>query len=149
MKKTLTMILIANGSQSKFYSHDGPGKGLAALENFNMKHDVLHAKDIQADKPGRTHDSQGGQRHAMEYSSDPQDTDMLRFAREIAERTENAMNQINADRIIVVSSPHMLANLRRSFSSSVQKKLLAEIDKDLTKIPDMELPSHLNEVLIF
>ena len=149
MKKNTTLILIANGSQAKFYSHDGPGKELIALPNFNMTHKVLQAKDIQADKPGRIQDSQGMQRHAMEYKSDPKDEDLVHFARKVAERTEDAVDQINAGRIVVVSSPHMLAGLRQSLSRSVKQKVHTEIDKDLTKTADMDLPSHLDDVLVF
>ena len=147
MKKTRTLILIANGSRAKFLSHSGPGKGLSTLRDLSLERDVLHTRDIQADKPGRTHDRSGRHRHAMEYSSDPQETELSHFADQCAQRAETTLSDSSFDRIIVVSSPDMLSYLRRSLAPAVQKKVYAEIDKDLTQIPDTDLPSHFRKVL--
>lgn len=148
MKKITTLIVIANGSKAKFFTNEGPGKGLLARPEFNIDAETLHARDIQADKPGRTFDRTGNQRHAMEYSSDPQDTEMSLFAKKITARVEGAFHDSKFDRIIIASSPHMLADLRKFIPPSLHSSIYAEIDKDLTQIPEPELPSHFTDVLV-
>ena len=147
MKKTTTLIVIANGTRAKFFANEGPGKGLLARPELSMDEKLLHARDIQADKPGRTFDSKGGNRHAMEYSSDPQDTEKSLFAKKIAERLESTFYDLKFDRTIIAASPHILANLRKFISPTLHSKIYAEIDKDLTKIPEPELTSHFTDVL--
>ena len=148
MKKTTTLIVIANGSEAKFFHHEGPGKGLLAHPELNLDAKMLHARDIQADKPGRTFDRMGGQRHAMEYPSDPQDTELSLFARKITQRLEGAFHESKFDRIIIAASPHMLAKLRKFLSPSLCGKIHAQINKDLTQIPDADLPAHFSDVLV-
>lgn len=148
MKKTTTLIVIANGSEAKFFHHEGPGKGLLAHPELNLDAKMLHARDIQADKPGRTFDRMGGQRHAMEYPSDPQDTELSLFAKKITQRLEGTFHDSKFDRIIIAASPQMLAKLRKLVSPSLGDKIHAQINKDLTQIPEPELPSHFANVLV-
>jgi protein required for attachment to host cells len=147
MRKTTTLIVIANGSEAKFFHHEGRGKGLLAHPELNLDGKTLHARDIQADKPGRTFDRMGGQRHAMEYSSDPQDTALTLFARKITERLESTFQGSKFDRIIIAASPHMLAKLRKFLSPALGGRIYAQINKDLTQIPTPDLPSHFADVL--
>jgi len=147
MKTIRTLILIANGSRAKFLLHNGPGKGLSNRPDLTLHHDVRQIRDIQADRPGRTHDSSGPHRHAMEYASDPQETEKSRFARKIVQQTESVLNDSGFDRLIVTASPNMLARLRDSLTAEVKQKVYAEIDKDLTQIPDGDLAAHFDNIL--
>ena len=57
-------------------------------------------------------------------------------------RTEHAY-----DRLVLVAPPTALGDLREALSDPVRSLVRAELDKDLTKIPVAELPSHLGAVL--
>ncbi len=55
MKPIVTWIVVADGDQAKIFAHDGPGKGLQALPDLNLfEQDALQAREIMADKPGRS-----------------------------------------------------------------------------------------------
>jgi len=147
MKATQTLILIANGARAKFFAHTGPGKSLSILRQYTLHHDVRHARDIQSDRPGRTHDRSGAHRHAMEYPSDPQETEQTRFAKQIVQQTECALGDSGFDRLVITASPNMLALLRDTLTPAIRQRLYAEIDKDLTQIPEGDLAAHFGNVL--
>ena len=100
-----------------------------------------------ADKPGRTHERMGTARHALEYSSDPERIEEKRFAAEVAEMLDRAVTGKACDRLIVAAPPVMLGDLREAGSAAVKEATVAELDKDLTRIPEQELASHFESVI--
>jgi protein required for attachment to host cells len=51
------------------------------------------------------------------------------------------------DRLVIVPPPAMLGDLRKVMHSEVQAKVVAEIDKDLTKVPNVEISTHIEDVV--
>ena len=51
------------------------------------------------------------------------------------------------DKLVLVAAPKTLGDLRDLLPDPVKAKVVAEIDKDLTKVPLHELPKHLDSVL--
>jgi len=49
----------------------------------------------------------------------------------------------NVEALTVVAPPRALADLRKAFHDDVKKKIVAEIDKDLTGHPIHEIEKHL------
>jgi protein required for attachment to host cells len=45
--------------------------------------------------------------------------------------------------LIVVAPPRALADLRKAFHPDLKKRIIAEIDKDLTKHPVDQIEKHL------
>ena len=66
MKKIITWILIADGTQARVLEHTGPGKGLVTIKGLDWSIPPLQTQDINADRPGRSHSSVGSGRSAME-----------------------------------------------------------------------------------
>ena len=71
MKSVKTWILIANGSRARIVINEGVGRGVTAVAGKFFNRESQKGGDIMADRPGRTFNSEGTGRHAMEYSSDP------------------------------------------------------------------------------
>ncbi len=44
---------------------------------------------------------------------------------------------------IIAAPPRTLAELRQSFNADVRERIIAELDKDLTRIPVEEIKKHL------
>jgi protein required for attachment to host cells len=53
------------------------------------------------------------------------------------------MRTHNVQALIIAAPPRTLAELRHAFPPSVQKHIIAEIDKDLTKHPISEIERHI------
>ena len=83
----------------------------------------------------------------MEPPTDPQRYAKYAFARELAERLEEAAHGHRFDRLVLVAAPKTLGDLRELLPDPVKTKVVAEIDKDLTGVPLRDLPKHLEAVL--
>jgi protein required for attachment to host cells len=145
---TTTWVLIADGARARLLAQDKPFAALKpALQQEELTGSTAQSKEIGTDRPGRSFDSAGQGRHAMAPPTDPQRYAKFAFARELAERLEEAVHGGRFDRLVLVAAPKTLGDLRELLPGPVKAKVVAEIDKDLTKVPLHELPKHLDSVL--
>ncbi len=75
--------------------------------------------------------------------TDWHDLEEHKFAHEVAAALEKIVRDRKAEVLVVVAPPRTLADLRKAFHNDVKKKIVAEIDKDLTKMPIDEIERHL------
>jgi protein required for attachment to host cells len=75
--------------------------------------------------------------------TDWHDLEEHKFAREVAAALEKIVRERQVETLIVVAPPRALADLRKAFHDDVKKKIVAEIDKDLSKLPLHEIEKHL------
>ncbi len=145
----ITWVLIADGARARVLAQGKPFEALKpALAEEEITGSTAQSKEIGSDRPGRSFDSSGlGGRHAMAPPTDPQRYAKFAFARELAERLEEAAQGGRFDRLILVAAPKTLGDLRELLPGAVKAKVVAEIDKDLTHVPARDLPKHLAEVL--
>jgi protein required for attachment to host cells len=146
MKPTTTWILIADGAHGRLFANHGPGKGLELLDDkLDADHRATH--DIVDRGLGRTYESSGAARHAITPRHDPHRELKRDFAVRLAKMLERRRTEHAYDRLVLVAPPTALGDLREALSDPVRSLVRAELDKDLTKIPVAELPSHLVAVL--
>lgn len=148
MKSTRTWLLIADAGRAHFYEALGPGKGMKAIDGMMLENDVPRSRDAQggAHKPGRSQAAGGVGRHALEPTTDPHRQFKRQFADEVADLVAERLAAGAFDKLVVVAPPVMLGDLRAAFSAPVKQAIKAELDKDLTKTPDAELPKHLKDI---
>ncbi|MGH6947609.1 MAG: host attachment protein [Kiloniellales bacterium] len=146
MKPIRTWILLADGSRARFLLHDGPGKGLKSAPLDDREIEVPPTRDLGSQRPGRSHDRFGQGRHAME-ETDWHRFEEARFAKEVAGLLNQAAKSDSYDRLILVAPPKTLGDLRQALDSHSSKLIYRELGKDLTKIPDSQLPEHLDKVI--
>ncbi len=147
MKAKVTWILIADGAQAKVFEHQGPGKGLKAVSEVKFEQDPLQAREIMADKPGRSFSSVGHGRSAMEYTTDPVAVRERRFVENVAEELDRHEQQGAFDRLIIAAAPTALGDIRPALSKKLQDRVMAELPKDLTNIPTPQLEKHFADLL--
>lgn len=147
MKHKTTWILIADGARARVLSHTGTGKGLDEVEGFEFAAERLRTQDIMADKPGRSFSSAGSKRSAMQPQTDPVDKREADFVRELAEMLDKQLRKNAFDRLIIAAAPKALGDIRKSLSPQVQTKILAELSKNLTSIPNDDIEKHFEDVL--
>lgn len=145
MKPTTTWIVIADGARARVMQNDGPGKGVHAVQSMMFEGDHSSSSEIMADKPGRAFDSVGNARHAMEASADAHDGLKTQFVKQVASALEDRLDAYN--RLILVAPPQALGLLRKALPAAVSGKVTGELGKDLTQLPNDELPSHLSNLL--
>lgn len=147
MKKTVTWILIADGTQARVLEHGGPGKGLTQIDRLDWSIAPLQSQDINADRPGRGFSSAGSHRSAMEPKTDPAQHREAEFIRSVAAELDRLAKSGSYDRLVVAAAPIALGNLRKALSDHVKSTVIAELDKDLTNLPTSQLDRHLDGIL--
>lgn len=147
MKKTITWVLIADGAQARILEHTGPGKGLKQVEGLDWSQEALSNKDIVSDRPGSRG---GGGSHGpsgMEPRTDPVQHRETEFVKTVAATLDRQHQQGKFDRLVIAAAPIALGDLRKAISASVQKTVVAELNKDLTNLPTAQLDQHLDGIL--
>jgi protein required for attachment to host cells len=147
MKPTTTWILIADGARARIFVNQGPGKGIEAVAGAEFDADHRPDREIMSDKPGRTYESVGDTRHAVQPHHDPHRELKRAFSEELAAMLAEKLAAKAYDRVVLVAPPAMLGDLRSSLGEQVRAVVYAELDKDLTNTPEAELPQHLGAVL--
>lgn len=147
MKPIRTWILIADGTRARIVCNTGPGKGLQEVSGMEFEGDNSRSGDIMADRPGRTFDSAGSHRHAMEPHSDPQREAKRSFAADMVGKLQDQLQAQAFDRLVLVAAPATLGDIRKSLPKSLLDVVYGEISKNLVHVPNQELDSHLSEVL--
>ena len=145
MKPVITWILIADGARARILENAGPGQGLGEVTEFSQP--PLRARDIMADRPGRSFDTTGKGRSAMEPPTDPVEKREADFARSLADALEQKRRAGAFDRLILIAAPTALGDLRKALPEQLKRLVYAELAKDLTKVPNDEMPKHLEDVL--
>jgi len=95
------------------------------------------------DKPGRAFKRAGTNLRSSLDNVDWHDLEEHRFARHVAEAMEKLVRERKVKALVVVAPPRTLADLRNAFHADVKSRIVAEIDKDLTKHPVYDIEKHL------
>jgi len=147
MKHNKTWIIVADGARARVFLNSGPGTGLKSALSQALVADNRPSGEIGSDRPGRSFDSAGQGRHAMQPSSDPHKHEQKAFAHDIAKLLEEKRVQKAYDQVVIIAAPKMLGELRLALSTPTSQLVIGEIDKDLTKLPVDELSGHLDELI--
>lgn len=146
MKPERTWVVIADGHETKVLESHGSHIDLEPVADMAMTVDLPPNHEIQDDRPGRSFESSCPTRHAMESRADPHRELKREFARTVAERLDLALRGHRFDRLVIVAPPATLGDLRRALSKQLEKKVTAELTKDLVHVPHHDLPAHLASV---
>ena len=127
-----TWVLVANASRADIYSRHKKRSPLEVVQS--MSEDLAGAKEqeLVADAPGRTFDSGGRGRHAMEPEHSEKEHLLSGFAQRIAHVLEAARKADRFSRLIIIAAPAMLGELRHHLDNVTAEHVTAEFDKDLT-----------------
>ncbi|MBI3440210.1 MAG: host attachment protein [Proteobacteria bacterium] len=73
----------------------------------------------------------------------------ITFAHEISAWLDAEAGKETFDRLVLIASPHMLGELRKTISQHVYARIVAELNKDLTKMSEAALRAELGKILWF
>lgn len=135
-------VFVGDGRKALFLRNEGDEKFLNLKTERVLIDQNPPTREQGSDQPGRTFQSVGSRRSAME-DVDWHVLEEQRFAHEIAAALQRIVRERKVKALVVVAPPRTLAELRRAFHSEVKSRIVAEIDKDLTKQPIYEIEKHL------
>lgn len=143
-----TWILLADASRARIFEHSRSLRSLKLV--FEDDRPELRDKERMrdSDRPGRVRESVGRTRHGLQPHTTTDQRIREHFSRELAERLQLGANEHRFGQLLLVAPPAMLGALRSHLDEGLRARIIAEVDKDLTKIPAHELPEHLEEWLV-
>jgi protein required for attachment to host cells len=145
-KRPVIWLVIADGGRARLVMRRETAPRYATFRELMSVAEQSPSRELGADRPGRSRESATTARHAIEPRSDPHELAKEDFAHEVAKVLNEAGAADEFDRIIMVAPPHIAAWLRHGLGKAVRAKIVGELPKDLTKVPDRELGRHLDEV---
>ncbi len=147
MKKIVTWIVIADGSRARIVANDGPGKGVRPVPGAEWEGDQRATREIMADREGRGFDGFSQTRHGMAPQSDPRQLVENAFLNRVVDYLVENDGKGRFDRLVLAAEPKALGTLRKALPATLQRKLHADLPKDLTKIRVDQLADHLGAIL--
>ena len=84
MKKNITWVGVADHQRARVLMNGGPGRGLLPVAAMNLQTHLKAGRDIVTDRPGRSFESKGNMRHAMQPRVDPHRQAAERFVERVA-----------------------------------------------------------------
>jgi len=139
-----TIVFVGDGRKALFLRNAGDEK-FPDLKTEQVFVDQNPAtRDQGSDKPGRLFagPTAPNRRSAVE-PTDWHELEEHRFAQRVAAAMEQLAHEHKTAALVVVAPPRTLADLRHAFHADVKKRIVAEIDRDLTKHPLYEIEKHL------
>ncbi len=135
-------VFVGDGMKALILRNEGDAQflNLKAERVFTDANPSTHEQG--ADRPGRAFSSVGPGRSSV-TQTDWHKLEEHRFTAEVAAMLERIVRQRGVEALVVVAPPRALADLRKAFHPDVKRKIIAEIDKDLTKHPIDQIEKHL------
>ena len=145
VKTLTTWVLVADGSKARLLERVGANAPLtpATGKCFSESEARSPTRDLGADRPGRVHESADTARHAMEPRVDWHRFAKAQFAKSVARALEKAAVDRKYEALVLVAPPQTLGDLRLALGQHSRALVAGEIAKDLTNLPDHEIPAHL------
>jgi protein required for attachment to host cells len=134
-----TWILVGDGRKALVLRNEGTPQD-PQLNVFNVWKDERNppTREQGTDRPGRVMQSTDGRRSAV-GQTDWHEIAEDRFAAEVASHLNAAAQSNQFEKLILVAPPGTLAALRKNLHPKTSERVIAEIDKDLTKHPVPEI----------
>lgn len=141
-KNTKTWILLADGEHARVVvpTEHRHFRTITSLDSATAHQ---RSADLGTDRPGRSFESANPTRHAIEPKTDPHRAAKEEFAHYLAERMNEAAAEGQYDRLVLVAPAHALHDLRAALDGLAASRLDGTLGKDIVKVPDGELASHL------
>lgn len=144
------VVLVADGRKMLFFRNEGDGEFPNLEVERKRVDDNPPDREQGSDASGRTFSSAGSPRGGSAVSAGArnrsayEETDFHqleedRFAAQAAEMLKQRALRNEFESLVVVAPPKRLGELRKHYHKEVEKRLAAEVPKDLTTMPVEEI----------
>lgn len=139
MKKMRTWILVADGGNARCLNFPQSSKEAVTIEGQVYASHAEPTREIDADRAGRTFDSHGRGRHAIEQRVVAHNEQEHAFLANIVRQLDIAFEADAFDDLVVVAPPKPLGYLREIMPKRLRNRMRAEMQKDLVKHSDQDV----------
>jgi protein required for attachment to host cells len=132
-------VVVADGKKMLFLRNEGDAEFPKLEVERKREQELLADGEMKRDEAGRTFDASGGAGRSAYEETDFHQLEEDRFAAETAEMLKVRAMRKDYESLIIVAPPRTLGELRKHYHKEVQKRLTAEVAKDLTGHPVGEI----------
>jgi protein required for attachment to host cells len=136
-------IFVGDGQKALFLRHSGDEHFPHLTTERVFVDDNLRTHGQGTDRPGRSFKRAMANRRSSMETIDWHELEKHRFGQRVASAMEDLVRFRSIRALIVAAPPRALAELRYALHPDVQRHIIAEIDKDLTKHPISEIERHI------
>ncbi|HEY5680780.1 MAG TPA: host attachment protein [Pseudomonadales bacterium] len=141
-----TWLIVADGARARFFERRS-ASDLSEFDVMISPEGRSEERSLHSDRPGRSFDSRGDGRHAMEPAHSARDHEAEAFAKRVCKRLDEARLAGSVDKLVLIAPPRFLGHLRASLSKGTQGIVAHSIDKELTQASPDEIAEHIPGVL--
>ncbi|WP_293688184.1 host attachment protein [Thiolapillus sp.] len=143
----VSWVLAADGGYAKILQADNRAAPLVLLEELEHPEARKKNNDFYTDSAGRSFDSGGQGRHAMESQFDAKSIEAQRFAKDLCAKLRQAALQNRFEKLYVVEAPAFLGVLRECLDDNAKTRIAGEIPKDVARQAPEDIRSKLPDYL--
>jgi len=135
-----TWVVVAESSRAKIFevNSNESTKSLKELTGFTHSISRSHKQQLSGRQQKESKHSQ------LTTSLDShKDHERTEFARSISEHLKTARNKGQFNKLILMSPPRFLGDLRKNLGSETNKYVISEIDKNLVRHTIKDIQAHM------
>lgn len=129
---TNTLVVVADSARARLLSLSWPGPSLVEREALVFPEARLKEAGLTSDQSGRTFDSHGVGRHALDGAT-AKEHNVVAFAKLVTNLLETMRLQAGFNQLVIVAAPRFLGALRQQMPAHCTPLVIGEIDKDMTQ----------------
>ena len=137
------VVFVGDGRKALFLRNAGDEKFINLKTENVIVDDNPPTHEQGSDRPGRAFKRAGTNLRSAVGDTDWHDLEEHRFAGRVAAALERLVRERNVKALVIAAPPRTLADLRGAFYADVARRIVAEINKDLTNFPLPEIERHL------
>ncbi len=139
-------VFVGDGRKALVLRNEGDEKfpNLKTEQVFG-DNDNPRTSEQGTDAPPRAFSGRAGAARSAIEQTDWHDLEEHRFTRDVAAALERIVRERKIEALVIAAPPRALADLRHELHAEVKKRIIAELDKDLTKHPVHEIERHLTK----
>ena len=132
------LVMVTDGRKMLFLRNDGDEAHLNLQVEKHRERDDASDRDLSTDAPGSVFQSGTTGRSAYE-ETDFHQLEEDRWAHEAADRLNKRALSNDFDKLVVIAPPKTLGELRKKLHKETEKRIVVEIDKEMTNQPIQEI----------
>ena len=138
-----SLVIVAESSRARIFEMKNPAQPLTEIRDMVHTESRAHARDLTSDLPGRSFDSRGQGRHALEPSMDIKEHEAWIFAEQLASYINLACRNNNLERLYLVAAPEFLGKLRDELDATTKRHIARQLNLNLVSMDEATIRKHL------
>jgi protein required for attachment to host cells len=129
-----TCIVVCSAGGARCWRSQSRHGDWTLVKEWRHAPGTLHEAEFSSDKPGRSFDSVGGARHAMEPPHSGRELALHAFCEQLAGYLDHAVAAGEFRYVVLLAEPKMLGMLRDELSAATRNSVVCEAPKNLANL---------------